>query len=163
MAGLTPSFGGMLAEAISVCLDDQSHASPTPMRVSGSVRRSAILEWKDATKQARRCYNDEQVATEHAAYGVAFLLAQELLGLQVLDKSRKSTGFDYWMGPIGSDDPPFQQMQRLEVSGIRKGSTAAVDARVRKKLRQVLKHRSTLPAIVMVVEFGGPSTKVSTR
>jgi hypothetical protein len=122
-----------------------------------------LIVWVEATPQSRRCHNDEQVATEFAAYGVAVLLVREFLGLQVIERSRKGTGFDYWMGPEGSDDPPFHMMHRLEVSGIRKGSDGDVRHRVQQKKSQATRVPSPLPAIVVVVEFSRPLAKVHKR
>ncbi len=163
MPGLTADYGGVLAEAVSVCLDEQRHRSPTLCRVAGSLRKPVSIHWLNTTKQSRRCHNDEEVATEFAAYGLAILLMAEMLDLQVIERSRKGTGFDYWIGPVGSDDPPFQLMHRLEVSGIRSGTDAQISARVRQKQSQATRRPSPLPAIVVVVEFSRPIARVHKR
>jgi hypothetical protein len=160
MPGLTPDYGGVLAEAVSVCLDHQKHSSPTPIRVSGSIRKGATIEWLETTTQSRRCHNDEQVATEFAAYGVAILICSQVMDLHVIERSRKGTGFDYWIGPAGSDDPPFHLMHKLEVSGIRNGNPSQISARVQLKKIQASRRSAELPAIVIVVEFGRPIAKV---
>ena len=57
------------------------------------------------------------------AVGVAILLAKSELGYSVMERSRKGTGFDYWIGD--ETELPFDRKARLEISGIRKGSNLA--------------------------------------
>ena len=86
--------------------------------------------------------------------GIAALLAKKEIGYAVLQRSRKGTGFDYW---IGDDTPfPFQNKARLEVSGIREGNDTVVRARVRQKINQTSRTDGALPAYVIIVEFGRP-------
>ena len=100
--------------------------------------------------------------TEHAAYGVAFLLIRDLTDHTIIRISRKGTGFDYWIGREESEDGlPFQDKARLEVSGIRRGNSADVNARLRQKLSQVKpSDHLGIPAYIVIVEFGIPSSKV---
>ena len=109
----------------------------------------------------RNTYADEEYATEHAAYGVAFLLVLGQTDYTVMAKSRRGTGFDYWLG-TGEDDRglPFHEKERLEVSGIRSGDETQIKARVNQKLKQVRRSDDTrLPALVIVVEFSHPITQ----
>ena len=154
--GITPACGKGLAEAACVCLDHQRHTSPTSMRVRGQVKAEAAVIWQVPTAQERRCWADLDEATEHGACGVASLLLREISDLQVVERSKKGTGFDYWLGD--KDDPAalFQDRARLEVSGIRNGSDSVVATRVKQKLRQTERSEGTLPAVVVVVEFSSP-------
>lgn len=70
-------------------------------------------------KHLLRCWNDEEFTTEQAAYGIAFLIIRELTDLTVIERSRKGTGFDYWLGTTTDEGQPFKNKVRLEVSGIR--------------------------------------------
>ena len=158
--GITPAFGASLAEAASVCLEDQKHAPGTPLRVDGGFRDTFSLFWNPATDQMRRCWADPEVATEHGAYAVATLLFASLTELTVTARSRKGTGFDYWLGPKSNRGLLFQNKARLEVSGIRNGTDSAVEARVRQKLEQTKPTDTLLPAYVVVVEFSAPRSKV---
>ena len=74
--------------------------------------------------------------------------------MTVIQRSFKGTGFDFWLGD--SKDPAFQRKARLEVSGLRRGSTAQVKARLELKKRQIGNTVHTLPGYVVVVEFGQP-------
>ncbi len=162
--GLTSGVGEALAQAASVCLEDQGHSSPTPMLISGEVTGSATLEWDPTSDQIRRCWNNDDEATEYGACAIASLLAPELSGLQVVERAKKGTGFDYWLGPTDDSDSLFQSRARLEVSGIRAGAKAAIASRVRKKLRQTERSDSSLlPAVVVIVEFSQPESRVAKR
>ena len=162
--GITPAFGEGLAEAASVCLEDREHSSPTPMQISGEIGGRAILEWQTTSAQMRRCWNDDEEATEHGAYGIATLLVPQVSDLQVVERSKKGTGFDYWLGSsTETESLLFQNRARLEVSGIRTGTESAVAGRVRKKLKQTERSDADLSAVVVVVEFGEPQSRVARR
>jgi hypothetical protein len=93
---------------------------------------------------------------------VAILVAREITVAQVLERSAKGTGFDYW---IGEDESlPFRFRTRLEVSGILRGTRADVERRVEQKCRQTERSDSMqLDALVFVVEFSHPLAKVIKR
>jgi len=161
--GITPAFGESLAEAAGVCLEDQNHSSPIPMQVSGALAADAVLEWEPISAQARQCWNDDDEATEHGAYGIAVLLVPQVSGLQVVERSKKGTGFDYWLGSATEEDSLFQNRARLEVSGIRNDTNSRVAQRVRKKLKQTERSDGHLPALVVVVEFSQPQSQIAKR
>lgn len=159
LPAITQAFGQALAEAGGVCLESQGHEQGVQLRVRGYREKSYSLVWPPTTEQMRRCWNDLEVATEHGAVGVAVLLAQKETNYTVIERSRKGTGFDYWMG---DESPiPFQNRARLEISGIRQGNERAIKARVSQKLRQTdQSDDDLLPAYVIVVEFGTPLAEV---
>lgn len=157
LPAITPAFGAALAEACAVCLTDQGHTQGVEFKVKGDFRAVFKLYWQEVTSQMLRCWNDSEYTTEQAAYGIAFLVIQELTEYTVIERSRKGTGFDYWLGKKGeSNELPFQNAVRLEVSGIRKGDNSRVKARVQQKLEQVSPTDGTLPAYIVVVEFSNP-------
>jgi len=159
---ITPAFGQYLAEAGGVCLESQGHSQGQHLAVKGGHSGSYPVTWPAVTEQMRRCLNDPEVATEHGAVGIAVLLTKKLLGYSVIQRSRKGTGFDYWLG----DDTalPFQSKARLEVSGIRRGDASAVRSRVNQKRRQTDPSDGThLPAHIVVVEFGEPSANMEQK
>ncbi len=159
LPAITQAFGQALAEAGGVCLESQGHEQGVQLRVRGFREKSYSLEWPPTTEQMRRCWNDPEVATEHGAVGIAVLLAQKETNYTVIERSRKGTGFDYWMG---DESPiPFQNRARLEISGIRQGNERAIKARVSQKLRQTdQSDDDLLPAYVIVIEFGTPLAEV---
>lgn len=152
---ITSAFGQYLAEAGAVCLESQGHPQGKDLSVQGDHSRQYSLQWPLVTDQMMRCLNDPQITTEHGAVGIAALLVKKLVGCSVVERSRKGTGFDYWLGDHAV--MPFQNKARLEVSGIRQGTDITVRKRVREKLRQTDPSDGTaLPAYVVVVEFGTP-------
>lgn len=166
MPGITSKFGASLAEAATICLEEQSHHSGVQMKVDGDCDHNLAVRWQPVEDpgQARRCWADPEVTTEHGAYGVASLLVSALTDLTVVARSRKGTGFDYWLGPKGETDTLFQNKTRLEVSGIAKGTLSDIGARTRRKLKQTEQSDGTsLPAVVAVVEFGAPRSRLVTK
>jgi hypothetical protein len=160
--GMTPAWGTSLSEAARVCLEDEGHASPVEYFVEGRFIARHDLEWPECTDQMRRTWHDLEEATEHGAYGMAALLVATHTDLEVVERSRKGTGFDYWLGPKGQQSL-FQSTARLEVSGIKRGDDSAIQSRARKKLKQTEVTDGTLPAFVIVVEFGRPIASVTQK
>lgn len=129
------------------------------LSVHGRYSEGYRLLWPEVTDQIERCLNDPEVATEHGAVGIAVLLIKRLVGYAVVQRSRKGTGFDYWLGDEA--DTLFRNKARLEVSGIRHGDQKTIRARVQQKLVQTEASDETrLPAYVVVVEFGQPLAEV---
>ncbi len=160
---ITAAFGATLAEAASVCFEDRSHASPTSIVVRGATIDKATIEWEPPTDQAKRCWGDPQVTTEHGAYGVAALLVPACLDLQIVERSKKGPGFDFWLGSVDDGSALFQRRARLEVAGLRTATPAALGAKVSQKVKQTMKSDGALPAVVIVVEFGSPQAQVIQR
>ncbi len=164
--GLTPECGASFAQAASVCLEEQGHATGAGFDVDGSFQRRFSLDWNATTRQIQRCWADPDEATELGACGIAALLIHALTDLTIVQRSRRGKGFDYWLGRR-DDDPDllFQGRTRLEVSGVRRGADAIVNAREREKQRQVARYATAgltgIPAIIVVVEFGMPRSKVT--
>ncbi|WP_223280044.1 hypothetical protein [Nostoc sp. PA-18-2419] len=144
---ITSSFGAALAEACAVCLQEQGHLQGVELTVNGDFNTIFSLYWQPVTQQMLRCWNDKEFTTEQAAYGIAFMLVRQLTELTVIERSRKGTGFDYW---LGSEDIAgellFQNKVRLEVSGIRKADDRRVRARVKQKIDQTNPSDGTFPA-----------------
>jgi len=160
---ITSDFVGTLAEAGAVCFESANHQSGVELDVI--ITKNEIIElkcnvyWQDVTDQMRRCYGDLEVTTEHGAYGVAILLILSLTDYTVVERSRKGTGFDYWLAR--KNDILFQKSARLEVSGILKGDTNTIKARVNTKLNQVKRSDNLrLPVYIVVVEFSNPLSQV---
>jgi hypothetical protein len=156
---VTKSFGETLAEAGAVCFDDQGHKPGAYLLVQGNQLAGFCLkyalQWPDVTVRMRLCHNDHEVATEWGAMGIAILLVGKLTGYTSFERSRKGTGFDYWVGE-GSDHL-FQKKARLEISGIRSGNSSTVKSRVSQKVQQTKQSDKVgKPAYIVVVEFSNP-------
>ena len=157
MPAITPSFGGYLAEASAFCLSENGHSSGVILKVQGKYVDNYNLIWNfEITDQLKRCLNDTEEATEYGATGIVLMLIKTLTAYKVIKRSRKGTGFDYWVG-FENDSKNFQNTARLEISGILCGDSSLINSRVRFKIKQTDKSDSLdLPAIVVVVEFSAP-------
>jgi len=163
MPGLTPSAGQYLVDGAAVCLDLCNHCVPITLSVTGWRAREYDVICPEVTDQKQRTHNDHQEATEIGACAVAISVIHDLTGFAVVERSRKGTGIDYW---LGDDNPyPIQRKARLEVSGIlRETPENSVDERMRRKCSQIEQSDHTrLEAFVVVVEFGHPMAKVVKR
>lgn len=147
------------AEASSFCLDLQGHKSGISMFILGDFEKEFALEWDFVDDKIKRTYNDVQEAIEWGATAISFLIIKNFTPFTVIERSRKKTGFDYWLGYEG--DSLFQNKAKLEVSGILKESdTNTVKNRVRTKIEQIRKTNNTIPGFVIVVEFSKPLSEV---
>ena len=159
---LTSAAGLNFAHAASVCLDSCGHAVVVQMNDEGHFGKAYKISRYDVNDQMKRTHNDEQVATEEGAYGVAFMVASREMKVKAIEKSRKKTGIDYWLGT--EDNFLFQNKVRMEVSGIRNGNDQQVESRYNKKMTQSEKSDNTnLPALVVIVDFGKPRIKTGLR
>jgi hypothetical protein len=158
-----PSEGGaMMAQAAVVCLAHQAHTSSVRLMVDGAFNAAFSLSWSEGVTEAkRRFWNDLEEATQQGAYAVAILLIRALTGYTVIERSRKGTGFDWW---LGTEDNLFQGKARLEVSGILRGSLRRINSRIKSRIGQTRQSdKLALTAYVVVVEFGTPRAKVVQR
>jgi len=130
--GLSRERGAAMAQAARVCLTESQHPSPCSLTVDGGHAANLPLAFEEAGDVELRSWNDREEATQQGAYAVAILLMKRLDNLAVLERSRRGTHFDWWLGPAGSDRL-FQDKICLEVSGIRDGSEAQIRERVSQK------------------------------
>jgi hypothetical protein len=165
LPAITPAFGAAIAEAGAICLTDEGHKPGVVLEVEGEFSTQFQLDWQPVTEQTRRCWNDEEYSTEQAAYGITFLLILQLTKFTIVERSRKGTGFDYWLGTQDlATTLPFQRMARLEVSGIRQGNRSQINARVKQKTEQTdASDAQGLPAYIIVVEFSKPISVIGAK
>ena len=163
MPGLTPASGLRLAEAAAVCFEKENHKSGVRLQKAGIISDDFHVDWPSVDERQRRCYADMQETTEDGACGVAILVVKEVTGLVVIERSRKKTGFDYWIGKNDYEGLPFVGIPRLEVSGILTGTKAELHARVRQKKEQMKPTDHLGGGLVAVVEFGTPIACVESK
>ena len=177
--GVTREIGNYLAQAAAVCLESHRHEQNIPLIIRGDFSNNYNLVWTPVTTQTLRSWLNRQKVIEEGAAGIAVLLADREIGLEVLLQSWTGTGFDYWLGnndtlnittaeskatdelsPLLRDDNLIVR-GRMEVSGILNGNDSRVSARMKEKIDQM--DRSDyldLPAYAIVVEFGRPLAEV---
>ncbi|KWT95091.1 hypothetical protein [Candidatus Magnetominusculus xianensis] len=156
---LTRHFGSILAECAAVCLEEQGNYTGVGLKVEGDYEELFKLTLPEVTQQMRNCYNDREVATEHGAYGVAIMLILSLTEYTIIERSRKGTAFDYWLGKKG-DNYLFNNRARLEVSGIRKGDDSDIINRSRIKIIRLIKQIESIPTFIIIVEFSKPKSNI---
>lgn len=161
--GLTSTAGTSMAEAAAVCLDSQNHKEKAILSVTGTFNNTYSLTFKSVTVQMKNTHADLEVATEYGAYGIAILLIEANVDLTVVERSRKGTGFDYWLGTKSDCGPYFQNKPGLEVSGIRNGTDRNIETRLKEKNKQVTRSDGSLPIYIAIIEFSAPQAKVITK
>ena len=155
-------IGAAWAQAGAICLESQNHTPGVALTVRGNAAGSNYrLTW---TPTARRddALLQHNRATEMGAEAVAILLAKNETPYSVVEAATSRTGIDFWLG----EDPDFyfQRKARLEVSGIRSGSDAAIARRVREKLVQTNQSDHSQTAVyVIVVEFSRPVAEIRVK
>jgi len=163
--GLTPAQGATMLEACIVTLHRMGHKPGINLTIKGDKTEEIIITWpRKVTAQMQRAWRDQNVATEEAATCISILLALKFTGYQVIERSIKKTGFDYWLGIKESESGDiFKRMARLEVSGIYNNENR-LEGRVKEKLNQTKQSDgSRLPAHIFVVEFSIPQCKFVSR
>ena len=160
--GWSITFGASCADAAAVCLTDQAHPNPVNLHIEGIRVGQINLAWNEVNETVRRFNADREVATEYGAYGITALIMPVLTNLTVIERSvkGKNLGFDFWLGDLHDQSPLFQRKARLEVSGIREGSSTQIQSRVNIKSRQISPSDAVAPGYVIVVEFSNPQAKV---
>lgn len=159
MEGLSPAKGRELAEAAGVCLYHGQHRSGVQLLVTGHWQTSRALVFEEPSDQALRTHADLQEATESGACALAIAVARDETGMEVVERARKGTGVDYWLGHVVG---VFEA--RLEVSGILEGSDGQVARRARQKLEQMKRSDGDgIPGYAAVVEFASPRVFVESK
>lgn len=159
---MEPAIGESCAHAAGVCLEYGNHKSgETSMNVDGSKTKTYTLGWEAVSDQMRRSWSDLQDATEWGASGVAALLVEDIYGYQILQRSWKGTGFDYWVGYSDNSGVMFQNKARLEVTGILNGTEGDISTRLKEKQDRFAKYPNDLPSVVVAVEFGAPRSRIA--
>ena len=145
----------MCTEAARVCLD-RHHRSPTEFNLHGAngASTAAVVEWPQADERMQRAYGNEIEATEFGACASVLAAVELVDGLVAIGRADTGTGADYYMAPKGTtieDLEGFEDVVRLEVSGVDRGSESAVNQRLKAKLAQASAGKSDLPAMAGVV------------
>ena len=161
--GISPVSASHLYESFEVVMHQSGHPEEVKIQMKGFSEDPISLHWSDCyDDQKERTYTDLQYTTEHGAVCLAVMLAKTLTQYTIIERSRKGTGVDYWLG--ASDDVLFQRKARLEVSGIFKGNEKDVARRFAEKVMQTASSDSTeLPVFISVVEFGTPMANFNKR
>jgi hypothetical protein len=162
-SGLLDGIAEYMGSCAAVCLEKNAHTSGVLMPIEGDYSSKFSLTWSELSEKHHSTCADIQEATEFGAYGVAILMVRETTGKTVVQRAAKGPGFDFWVGDEEDDELPFQGLTRLEVSGILEGDSASIRARVNQKKKQVIPSDGRGPAIIAVVDFGCPLTRMESK
>ena len=153
-------IGAALAQAGAICLESQNHTPGVVLAIRGNaaVGNSYRLNWTSTASRDRALWQYNR-ATEMGAEAVAILLAKNETPYPDVEAATLGTGIDFWLGEDANFS--FQRKARLEISGIRSGSDAAIARRVSEKLTQTTQSdHSQTAAYIIVVEFSRPVAEI---
>jgi hypothetical protein len=155
---MSDSWAAARCEAAAFCLEHNTHKAGISMNSHVPGNPTYLLYWSlIIDKKIKNTFNDTQVATEEGAEGMAALFVNELTPYQIIRRSAKTTGIDYYLGYKSDSKLIYQDSARLEVSGLLSGSDSEFKRRVKVKKEQTLASQgSGLPAYVAVTDFGKP-------
>ena len=160
---LTREVCDFFSQAAAVCLDNQNHSPGVTFKVEGDLSAEFQLFWPEVTQQMRDSWADMAESAEDGACCLAILIIQKLTEYFVIKRSRKKTGFDYWLGNKDGQYP-FQDKARLEISGILRGTLSQINYRVKEKIKQTRQsNHLNIPAYIVVIEFSLPKSQVAKR
>lgn len=152
-SGLTFAIAESYTEAARVCLD-RHHSPPVDIAIKNADdNHAATVEWVPPDNRTRGAWANETDATEDGAYACVLAALELTSGLVAVRRAETKTGADYYVAAPGAGANDLEECLRLEVSGVDKGSEAAVMQRLNAKLEQAAAGASNLPAIAGVVGF----------
>ena len=159
---MTLSWCAALAECAALCLHLNGHSNATTFDLTGDFEQTLVIRFTSVDESVVRTYKDLDIAAELGAYGVAFSLVESLTPFTVIERSRKTTGFDFWLGL--KEDALMQRKARLEVSGLYNPPNKEFNRRIKMKINQTkISDVSGLPAFVAVVSFRQPKAHFGER
>jgi hypothetical protein len=155
-----PNMYSYYAEAAAICFEENNFTGSVSLKIEGAYTAQFHITWTPVNQQIKDMHNDLINETEYGAYCIAFLIIHLLTDLKIIRRSKRKTGFDYWLGDK-TGEYPFDNTARLEVSGILKGNIFDVKRRIKEKQIQVKQSdESDLPAYIIVTEFSNPVSNV---
>ena len=150
--GLTSALAEGYFQAAQVCLN-LHHTPPAEFALRDETDELVVtVDWAIPDERTCRAWANQSEATENGAYGCALAAIELTRGLIAVSRAETMTGADFYVVPLGKQMAEWEAWIRLEISGTQLGE-AEVKARLRRKVKQALRGRSSLPAFAMVVGF----------
>lgn len=133
------------------------HSPPVDFTLSTKgVDDDYVINWIAVDPMLARSYANEDDAKRDGAYAIALAAIEEVDGLVGVGRAETRTGADYYLVHKDtihdSDVMDFENAIRFEVSGT-DGTVQDIQRRLKIKLDQARRGRSSLPAIAAVVGF----------
>lgn len=159
---MTPGYAGYCKESCMVCLESQGHSSGVTLSVDwGGDNENLTVRWVgSADSQMKAAHHEPTTATDAGACAIALLLVRELTDYTAVQQAAIGTTVDYFLARRPLDDTlVFNHAARLEASGIREEKgTNTVSARANRRLGRL--KDDSLPALIVIVEFASPKSKM---
>lgn len=163
LPGFTSIASSYLAEAATYCLNISGHKTGVNLTLEvGDEKKDVIVNWYSALPQdVESTWQDEQELVEYAAVGIALPLVLTLSEYTDVQRARKGSGVDFWLGQKDENGFPILEAL-LEISGIlKKNSRNTVTARLQQKIRQARRSPyKNIPVYIVVIEFSIPMAKL---
>jgi len=154
---LTSALMEISGKSAAVCFQETGYQSKIEHNISGTIKSKMILKWEKLTKEDINSFYDLHEATEWGASAIAFVIIHNFTEYEVIKRSRKGTGFDYYLGNHKSEF--YQETAKLEISGIlHVTETNSIKSRINEKVKQAERFENELTLFVVVTGF---STKES--
>ena len=113
----------------------------------------AIVTWELTGERVKGAWANETDTTEAGAYACVLAAVELLYGMVAVRRAETRTGADYYIALPGTRADDLENLIRLEVSGVDRGTPSDVVRRLNDKLEQAARGNSNLPAIAGVVGF----------
>src|SRR5579872_2999893 len=134
--GISEGIALAYSEAAQVCLG-RHHSPPCVVRITlNGVETNAEADWMPPTERLKDAWRNSIDTTEYGAYCLALAAIEVTSGLFAIYRAETKSGADYYLTPKGTSPPDLENLVRLEVSGIDRGTPQGVESRLRQKLQQ---------------------------
>lgn len=154
---MDPAALAVLRSAACVMFE-RFHGSPEAGTIAQGERlRVANFVWRAPDAAAQATHRNSDDATRDGAYAVAFAAMRQLGPFVFVHRAERKTGADFMLVREGEENGAYI---KLEVSGIGKGTSAAVARRLREKVQQVTRPGTGEPVLAVVVRFQRPHVAV---
>lgn len=120
----------------------------------------AIVTWELTGERVKGAWANETDTTEAGAYACVLAAVELLYGMVAVRRAETRTGADYYIALPGTRADDLENLIRLEVSGVDRGTPSDVVRRLNDKLEQAARGSSNLPAIAGVVGFRARLTRL---
>ena len=102
---ILPNMYSYYAEAAAICLEENNFNGEASLHIEGKHTAIFRLTWNSLSDRVKDMHNDLVYETEYGAYCIAFLIIHYLTDYKIIRRSKRKTGFDYWLSSKISEYP----------------------------------------------------------
>jgi hypothetical protein len=164
MPGITPDYASVISACAGICLKHHDHETFVTLKLEGSRQANVAMTWREPVAAEIACYGQasDPDVIRWAAECVAIRVIAHVLGLHVVEKSWRGTGFDFWLVHSHVSQWTWSDLVRLEVSGILEDNEVELRRRLREKLAQMAP-TDPIMGYAAIVMFGALKVNVTER